>query len=186
MPVAHVAPNDLSGGPCLHPLNRRRQRASSCRRESAARVLACGRSRSIGPSGSHSVSGSPSTSTSRRRSSSARAGSSSIWSKGRNRRSRKASNAALAAATCSPVRVCTSSVGMLGMPVTVVLPRPDCVLFATHQCKRSPNVELHHSANAYSCSGFSKMTDGQAIPPMHGRSVMATISDCELNLRSRL
>ena len=75
---------------------------------------------------------------------------------------------------------------MFGIPVTVVIPRPDWVLFATHQCIRSPSVELHQSANAYSRSGSSKITDGQARPPMHGRSVIATISDCELNCRSEL
>ena len=177
MPVAHVAPNDPSGGLGLHPLDRRRQRASSCRREPAVRGLACGGAGRSRPSGSHSVAGSPSTSTRRRRSSSARAGSSSIWSKGRNRRSRKASNAVLAEAICSSVNVRTSKVGILGMPVTAVRPRPDWVLFATHQCNSKPNVELLHKAKAYSCSLFSKMTDGQASPPIHGRSVIATMRD---------
>ena len=67
---------------------------------------------------------------------------------------RNSSNAALAAPTCFAVSVRTSNVGILGMPVTVIVPRPDWVLFATHQCIRSPNVELHHSAKGYSWSGF--------------------------------
>ena len=51
---------------------------------------------------------------------------------------------------------------MFGMLVTVVVPRPDWVLLDVHQCINSPSVELHHSANAYSCSSSSKITEGQA------------------------
>ena len=76
-----------------------------------------------------------------------------------------------------------SRVGIFGMPVTVVTPRPDCVLLATHQCNKSPNVELHHRANGYTCSGFCRTTDGQDLPPTQTRSVVATTRDWELKLQ---
>jgi hypothetical protein len=70
--------------------------------------------------------------------------------------------------------------------VTVVVPRPSCVLLDIHQWQRIPSDELHHNAKATSWVRSSNTTEGHARPPMLGSAVVATTRDWELNLKSRL
>ena len=177
--------NDLTGARCFHPPRHRKQLSFACHRESAARGQAYGGASRWGHQPHIAFAGG--------RAHPPEGG-------GRVQLGRVLVNLVewekppllqgfkrgLSGGHLPSVSTLTSRVGICRILVTVLVPRPDWVLFATHQCNSKPNVELLHKAKAYSCSLFSKTTDGQARPPMHGRFVIATMRDWELNRKSRL
>ena len=146
------------------------------------------RSRSIGPSGSHSVDGNPRTSTNRRLSSSARAG---VFVDLIERQEAQVTHCVERLAR-RRVLFGAQRAGVERWDVRNARYRwsyrdrtGSC--WMSTSASTAPEVELHQSANAYSCSVVVKDHRGPCDrPPRHLRSVIETTRDWELNRRSRL